>query len=192
MLPSSVEVKRRAHRNVHNPLYRRSWPLAPPHGNRNPKVCMIIMSTIVLTWIFRFLFFWCLLFLLLLCLLVYIRDACELLFIKTLSELIEVRLTLNRCFMNEAVRCNDTECCSWYIHYIEYKINGHFCIVLEYSTSYIQMLLICEWGKLILILLEIPVLLWSESKWLGGIETDITNTRIIQPGSEVIHVFLGS
>lgn len=144
MLPSSVEVKRRAHRNVHNPLYRRSWPLAPPHGNRNPKVCMIIMSTIVLTWIFRFLFFWCLLFLLLLCLLVCIRNACELLFIKTLSELIEVHLTLNRCFMNEAVRCNDTECCSWYIRY---KINGHFCIVLEYSTSYIQMLLICEWGN---------------------------------------------
>lgn len=83
-------------------------------------------------------------FLLLLCLLVYIRDACELLFIKTLSELIEVHLTLNQCFMNEAVRCNDTECCSWYI---QYKINGHFCIVLEYSTSYIRMLLICEWGN---------------------------------------------
>lgn len=40
MLPSSVEVKRRAHRNVHNPVYRRSWPMAPPHGHRNPKVCM--------------------------------------------------------------------------------------------------------------------------------------------------------
>ena len=43
MLPSSVEVKRRAHRNVHNPVYRRSWPMAPPHANRHAKVCKVYM-----------------------------------------------------------------------------------------------------------------------------------------------------
>lgn len=71
------------------------------------------------------------------CRVVYLRNAYELLLIKTLSELnqlIKVHLTLNWCFINGAIGCYDTECCSWYI---QYKTNGHFCIVLEYSASYI-------------------------------------------------------
>lgn len=134
MLLSSVEVKCRVYCNVYNFLYRWLWFLVFFYGNRNFKVCIIIMFIIVLIWIFWFLFFWCLFFLLLFCLLVYIRNVCELLFIKILSELIEVCLILNWCFMNEVVRCNDIECCSWYIWY---KINGYFCIVLEYSILYI-------------------------------------------------------